>query len=121
MEKIINLITIESLLNTFFYMIGFDLVTAIIVAAKNGKIRSRKFSDGIFRTMGECIVLSIIICLYKLIPTLSSLLWVLIIAFIFKEGISIIENLIKLDVWIPDSIKKMLEVGVEQVNSKQIK
>ena len=44
-----------------------------------------------------------------------------IIAFIFKEGLSIIENLIKLDVYIPNSIKKMLEVGVDKIENKEVK
>ena len=41
-----------------------------------------------------------------------------VIGFIFKEGLSITENLVQLDVWVPDSIKKMLEVGVDKVNNK---
>ena len=44
-----------------------------------------------------------------------------VVGFIFKEALSIVENLIQLDVWIPDSIKKMLEVGVNKVNSKEVK
>ena len=39
-----------------------------------------------------------------------------ILGFIFKEGLSIVENLVKLDVWIPDSIKNTLEVGADKVN-----
>jgi phage-related holin len=41
--------------------------------------------------------------------------------FLFKEALSIIENLIRLDVYIPNSIKKMLEVGVENIENKEIK
>ena len=44
-----------------------------------------------------------------------------VIGFIFKEGLSIIENLIKLDVYIPASIKKMLEVGVDKIENKEVK
>jgi phage-related holin len=40
-----------------------------------------------------------------------------IMGFIFKEALSIVENLIGLDVWIPDSIKRMLEVGIDKVNN----
>ena len=41
-----------------------------------------------------------------------------ILGFIFKECLSITENLVKLDVWIPDSIKRLLDAGIEKVDKK---
>ena len=43
-----------------------------------------------------------------------------VIGFIFKEGLSIIENFIKLDVYIPNSIKKALEAGVDKIENKEV-
>ena len=71
--------------------------------------------------MGEFVILTIFLCIDYLIPNTSGMLSTFIIAFIFKEGLSIIENLIKLDVYIPNSIKRMLEVGVEKVENKEVK
>ena len=52
-----------------------------------------------------------------MVPTI----YILIAGFLFKEALSIIENLIRLDVYIPNSIKKMLEVGVEKIENKEVR
>ena len=110
-----ELITLENLFFLFFGAIIIDFVTGVLVAAKQGKLKSRTCSNGLFRTMGEVIVLTIFLLIDYLVPNISFMLSTFIIGFIFKEGLSIIENLIKLDVYIPNSIKKMLEVGVEKI------
>ena len=110
-----ELITLENLFFLFFGAIIIDFITGIIVAAKQGKLKSRTCSNGIFRTMGEVIVLTIFLFVDYLVPNISFMLSTFVIGFIFKEGLSIIENLIKLDVYIPSSIKKMLEVGIEKI------
>ena len=115
-----ELITLENLFLLFFGTIIIDFVTGVLVGAKEGKLRSRICSNGIFRTIGEFVILTIFLCINYLIPNISAMLSAFIIAFIFKEGLSIIENLIKLDVYVPNSIKKMLEVGVEKVENKEI-
>ena len=38
-----------------------------------------------------------------------------------ENALSIVENLVELGVWVPESIKKTLEVGVNEVNSKEVK
>ena len=114
-------ITLEVLFIVFFGAIVVDFITGVLVAAKQGKLKSRTCSNGMFRSIGECIVLVIFLGVNYLIPNLSLMLSTFVVGFIFKEGLSIVENLIKLDVWIPDSIKKMLEVGVDKVNSKEVK
>ena len=73
-----------------------------------------------FRSLGECIVLAIFVFIAHYIPGFELLFSTFVIGFIFKEGLSVVENLVKLDVWIPDSIKQMLEVGVNKVNSKEV-
>lgn len=116
-----ELITLEVLFIVFFGSIVIDFITGVLVAAKQGRLKSRTCSNGMFRSIGECIVLVIFLSIDYLIPNLSLMLSTFIVGFIFKEGLSIMENLIQLDVWIPDSIKKMLEVGVNRVNSKEVK
>lgn len=115
-----ELITLEVLFLIFFGAICIDFVTGILVAAKHGKLKSRTCSNGMFRSIGECIVLFIFIIVSKLVPSLELIFSTFIIGFIFKEALSIVENLIGLDVWVPDSIKKMLEVGIEQVEKIDI-
>ena len=115
-----ELVTLEVLFMIFFGAIVTDFITGVLVAAKQGKLKSRTCSNGMFRSIGECIVLVIFILIDRLVPGLSLILSTFVLGFVFKEGLSIVENLVQLDVWIPDSIKQMLEVGVNKVNSKEV-
>lgn len=115
-----ELVTLEVLFIVFFGAIVIDFITGVLVAAKQGKLKSRTCSNGMFRSIGECIVLGIFLSIDYLVPSLNLMLSTFVVGFIFKEGLSIVENLVKLDVWIPNSIKRMLEVGVEKVDSKEV-
>lgn len=115
-----ELVTLEVLFMIFFGAIVTDFITGVLVAAKQGKLKSRTCSNGMFRSIGECIVLVIFILIDRLVPGLGLILSTFVLGFVFKEGLSIVENLVQLDVWIPDSIKQMLEVGVNKVNSKEV-
>ena len=115
-----ELVTLEVLFLIFFGAIVTDFITGVLVAAKQGKLKSRTCSNGMFRSIGECIVLVIFILMDRLVPGLSLILSTFILGFVFKEGLSVVENLVQLDVWIPDSIKQTLEVGVNKVNSKEV-
>ena len=115
-----ELVTLEVLFMIFFGAIVTDFITGVLVAAKQGKLKSRTCSNGMFRSIGECIVLVIFILIDRLVPELSLILSTFILGFVFKEGLSIVENLVQLDVWIPDSIKETLEVGANKVNSKEV-
>lgn len=115
-----ELVTLEVLFMIFFGAIVTDFITGVLVAAKQGKLKSRTCSNGMFRSIGECIVLVIFMLINRLVPGLSLILSTFVLGFVFKEGLSIIENLVQLDVWIPDSIKQTLEVGVNKVNSKEV-
>ena len=115
-----ELVSLKNLFMLFFGAIIIDFVTGVLVGAKEGKLKSRTCSNGIFRTMGEFIILTIFLCIDCIIPNIGEALSIFVIAFIFKDGLSIIENLIKLGVYVPASIKKMLEVGVEGINSKGV-
>lgn len=109
-------ITLEVLFKVFFIAIVIDFVTGVLVAAKSGKLKSRTCSNGMFRSIGECIVLGIFLSIDYLVPSLNVILSTFVVGFIFKEGLSIIENLIGLGVWIPESIKNTLEVGANKVD-----
>ena len=109
-------ITLEVLFKVFFIAIVIDFVIGVLVAAKRGGLKSRTCSDGMFRLIGECIVLGIFISVDYLVPSLNSILVTFIAGFIFKEDLSIVENLVYLDVWTPNSIKKTLQVEKDKIN-----
>ena len=117
-------ITLETLFLVFFVGIIVDFITGILVAAKQGKLKSRTCSNGMFRSIGECILLATFIFIATYVPGFELLFSTFVVGFIFKEGLSIAENLVGLDVWIPESIKRMLSIYVDHVenyDSKNIK
>ena len=110
-------ITLETLFLIFFVSIIVDFLTGVLVAAKQGRLKSRTCSSGMFRSIGECILLASLFFITIYIPGCDLLFSTFILGFIFKEGLSIVENLVGLDVWIPESIKRMLTVYVDQVDN----
>ena len=68
-----ELVTLGVLFKVFFIAIVTDFVTGVLVAAKNGKLKSRTCSNGMFRSIGEFIVLLMFIFTNKLIPQLNHL------------------------------------------------
>lgn len=110
---------LTDLFKIFFIAIIVDFITGVLVAGKEGRLKSRTCSNGMFRSIGECIILMLFIIVTYIVPSVSDICEVFIIGFIFKEGLSIIENLIGLDVWVPDSLKRLLEVGVNKIENKE--
>ena len=109
-------VTLDALFKLFFSAIIIDFITGIIASAKEGKLKSRTCSNGMFRSIGECIVLIIFMALSHYIPGSESIFKVFMIGFVFKEALSITENLVRLDVWVPESIKRLLEVAVDKAD-----
>lgn len=113
-------VNIEVLFQIFFAGIIIDFITGVLAVWKAGKLRSRVCSDGIFRSLGESFVLFIFILLSHLMPHLTSILSTFILGFIFKEGLSICENLNNLGVWIPQFIKNGLEESTNKADKGEI-
>ena len=109
-------ITLEVLFKVFFIAIVIDFISGVLAAKKEGRLRSKKCRDGMFESLGECLVLIIFITINYFIPLLNPYLSTFIIGFIFKEGLSIVENLVRLNVWVPQGIKNALEVGASNAD-----
>ena len=116
-----NLISLGVLFKLFFIAIIIDFLTGVISAGKQGKLKSRTCSDGMFRTLGELIVLLIFITVSYYVPSLETYVNVFLIGFILKECISIMENLIQLGVELPTALVQTLNVWHEKVDSGEIK
>lgn len=114
-------LTMHSLFTAFTWLIAIDFVSGTFRGWRKGKVQSRVCGDGLFRTMGECILLLILILFNRSFPQTDILLGFLLLAFIFKECISIIENLYQLGVWIPKWVKNGLEACVERIDAIDIK
>ena len=109
-------VTQEVLLKLFLIAIVIDFVTGILASAKEGRLKSRTCSNGMFRSLGECVVLLILMTVSYYIPSIEFLCKTFTLGFVFKETLSITENLARLDVWVPEYLKDMLEDGVTKVS-----
>ena len=113
--------SLGTLFQLFFMAIIIDFLTGIINAGKQGKLKSRTCSDGMFRTLGELIVLVIFIGVSYYVPDLANYVSVFILGFILKECISIMENLVGLGVELPAILVQTLNAWHEKVDSGEIK
>ena len=104
------------LFRLYFLAVCFDFVTGVVASAKEGKLRSRTCSNGIFRTIGELMLLLFLVSVAFMIEALHGIMSTMMLAVLIKEGISIVENLNRLDVWLPDWFKKMLAINLEKYN-----
>lgn len=109
------------LMRLFGFLIALDFLTGILAAARDGRLRSRTCSNGLFRSMGEIVVLGVFVLLNEMIPNVHDYLEMFMLGFILKELLSVCENLIKLDVWLPQPIIKLLSVGVDKIGSGELK
>lgn len=110
-------ITLETMFLIFFVSIIVDFLTGVLVAAKQGKLKSRTCSNGMFRSIGECVLLVLLIFVATCVPGCEPFFSTFVVGFIFKEWLSITENLVELDIWIPESIKRMLSVYVNRMDN----
>ena len=114
-------IDLSLLLRLFGLLIALDFLTGVLANARLGRLKSRTCSDGLFRSMGEVVVLGVFVLLNNIVPSVHDYLEMFMIGFILKELMSVCENLIKLDVWLPQPIVKFLSVGVEKIDSGELK
>ena len=114
-------IDLSLLLRLFGFLIALDFLTGVLANARLGKLKSRTCSDGLFRSMGEVVVLGVFVLLNNIVPSVHDYLEMFMIGFILKELMSVCENLIKLDVWLPQPIIKFLSVGVDKIDSGELK
>lgn len=97
-------------LKIIFLMILLDYISGVLVALMNRSLNSKIGRKGIFSKIGMllCTLLFLIIDKSE-IPGIEPLLPMISIFFIINESISIIENLEKLGVPIPEEIKNKIK------------
>ena len=115
------MLTLDVSFKLFFMAVVIDFLTGVISAAKNGKLKSRTCSDGMFRSLGELITLGIFAIVAYHVPGVGDYVNIFTIGCILKECISIVENLVKLGVSFPAPLVNMLNAYHEQMENGQIK
>lgn len=105
-----------------FILIGCDYITGIIAGAYQNKLSSKTCFKGLLKKATILIVV-IIAARYDIMNNDSGFTVRNIVCLFYagNEGLSIIENLIKLDVPIPAKIKNMFTIMKEGENNEGVK
>ena len=98
----------DMLLIVLTAFVTFDYVSGVLLAIKQGKLNSRVGFFGLVKK-GLIFVVVIVAHLLDQLTGLNAIRSITVLFYISNEGISILENLGKLDVKIPKKIKEVLE------------
>ena len=115
------MLALEVSFKLFVMAVVIDFLTGIISAGRNGALKSRTCSDGMFRSLGELITLGIFAIVAYYVPGVGDYVNIFTLGFILKECISIMENLVKLGVSFPAPLVNILNAYHEQMENGQIK
>ena len=108
MLEIKNILILDKWLEAYLILVLVDIVTGLLKAYKTEGFKSRKMREGIIRTLSEIIaiffagILDLVMGLNILMIATKSLL-------VFKQCISIVENLGLLGVELPDLLKDKIQ------------
>jgi toxin secretion/phage lysis holin len=110
----------------FLMLIGFiilDYATGFICAAKKRKINSDTMYWGLTRKIFEVVMVGIAVALDRLFNNPVMVIRLMVIYFyIGMEGISVLENMVKLGVKVPPKLVSILEhIEEKEVSNEEIK
>lgn len=99
---------LDLLLQAYLILMVLDFVTGFLKAWKSEGFKSRKIRDGVIRVVGELIAL-FFVGILDVVTGLGVMLAGVKVLFVFKEGVSILENLEQIGVELPTFIKENLQ------------
>ena len=104
-----DIIKVDTVLQAYLLLMVADFITGFLKAWKSEGFKSRKIRDGVIRVIGELVAIFVGGVLDMIMGfngvTITSIKWL----FIFKEFVSIAENLGAVGVTLPEWIKDKLE------------
>lgn len=98
-------------------MMGIDILTGFLKAWKSKTIRSSKLRDGLVKKSGEIIIIFVFMFLQYGIGAPKEITQCVALYIIIMETISIIENVHKLGVTLPDWLTKHLKEIINDGNN----
>lgn len=104
---------------TLIVFISVDYITGICSAFIQKNLSSRKGAIGLIKKFGILCVIAITTLIEKNILHTSALRNAVVLYYISNEGISILENLCKMGVHIPNKLKKTLDNFSEEDEKKK--
>lgn len=112
-----DIIDMDMLLQAYLLLMVADFVTGFLKAWKTEGFKSRKIRDGVIRVIGELIAIAV----GGILDIVMGFNGVIVLAikwlFIFKEFVSIAENLGAVDVTLPGWIAERLEEIKDSYNN----
>lgn len=91
-----------------------DILSGLLGAVKNKEISSSKMKVGILNKFGEILVLVVTFILKPV--TGADLTFAVLTYYIFMEGVSVLENLSRAGIQIPNQLAKYLQSGKSEVD-----
>lgn len=110
-------ITLEVLYYIFAFFVAMDILTGVVKAWKNGRMKSRTLRDGLFGSIAEIILLFICMLVNYLIPISGPVIFILFVWMNVKELTSICENLLDIGCNLPSWLVKGLKVYTDKLDS----
>lgn len=109
-------ITLEVLYYIFAFFVAMDILTGVVKAWKNGRMKSRTLRDGLFGSIAEIILLFICMLVNYLIPIARPVIFILFVWMNVKELTSICENLLEIGCNLPGWLVKGLKVYTDKLD-----
>ena len=109
-------ITLEVLYYIFALFVAMDILTGVVKAWKNGRMKSRTLRDGLFGSIAEIILLFICMLVNYLIPIARPVIFILFVWMNVKELTSICENLLEIGCNLPGWLVKGLKVYTDKLD-----
>lgn len=107
---------LTNLFKVYLVAIAADFITGVLAAGYEGRIKSATMRRGLWTTISEVTALALLSVICGLEPDLLSLAELIVSAMLFKEGVSICENLGRAGMWLPAWLKKALEIFSEDTS-----
>lgn len=98
----------DDLISTLLVLIGADYITGICVAFSEKKLSSKTGAVGLLKKFGVLCVISLTAVIEQRILETTSLRSTIILYYISNEGISILENLCKMGIPVPEKLRSAL-------------
>lgn len=110
-------ISLDTLYVIFSILVVADILTGVIKAWKNQRLKSRTLRDGLFGSVGELIVLLLCIIAAELVPITIVVVFAILLFMCLKELYSILENLIEIGTRVPNFLVKGLKVYIDKIDN----
>lgn len=102
------LVVLDKWLSAYLIFVGIDLITGIIKAYKTEGFKSRKLRDGLLHVVAELLAI-VFATVLDYVLNINILVMSMKLLLVWKEAVSIVENLGLIGVQIPTVIKNKIQ------------